>query len=55
MGIGRTQIIEGDYDTISSFLKMSAVLAGLLLMIFASGWLFIYNTLYISITKDIRY
>lgn len=55
VGIGRTQIIEGDYDTISSFLKMSAVLAGLLLMIFASGWLFIYNTLYISITKDIRY
>ena len=55
VGIRRLQIIEGDYDTISSFLKMSVVLAGLLLMIFASGWLFIYNTLYISITKDIRY
>ena len=27
----------------------------LLAMIFASGWLFIYNTLYISITKDIHY
>ena len=55
VGIRRLQIIEGDYDAISSFLKMSVVLAGLLLMIFASGWLFIYNTLYISITKDIRY
>ena len=55
VGIRRLQIIEGNYDTISSFLKMSVVLAGLLLMIFASGWLFIYNTLYISITKDIRY
>ena len=55
VGLERMQIIEGDYDTISSFLKMSAVLLVLLAMIFASGCLFIYNTLYISITKDIRY
>ena len=31
------------------------VLAALLLMILVSGYLFIYNTLYISIARDIRY
>ena len=49
------QIIEADYDTVSSFCKTVACLALLLLMIFASGYLFIYNALYISISKDIRY
>lgn len=49
------QLIEADYDTISNFCKMVIGLAGMLIMIFLSGYLFIYNTLYISITKDIRY
>lgn len=53
--IGRQQIIEADYDTISNFLKILAVLALMLAMIFVTGYLFIYNSLYISISKDIRY
>ncbi|MCI8647134.1 MAG: FtsX-like permease family protein [Firmicutes bacterium] len=53
--IGRQQIIEADYDTISTFLKMLVVLALMLIMIFVTGYLFIYNSLYISISKDIRY
>lgn len=53
--IGRTQIIEADYDSISNFLKIMTVLILMLVMIFATGYLFIYNSLYISISKDIRY
>lgn len=53
--IGRTQIIEADYDSISNFLKIIVVLILMLAMIFATGYLFIYNSLYISISKDIRY
>lgn len=49
------QVLIGDPQLIESFLKMAAVLFGMLLMIFASGYLFIYNTMYISISKDIRY
>ncbi len=49
------QIIDADYDTISDFIKLILVLFGLLLMVFLSGYLFIYNALYISISKDIRY
>ncbi len=52
---GGRQFITADYDTIARFCKITAGLAALLLMIFASGYLFIYNTLYISISKDIRY
>ena len=52
--IGSTQIIEADYDSISNFLKILAVLILMLVMIFATGYLFIYNSLYISISKDIR-
>lgn len=51
----RNQFIDADYDTISNFCKVAAGLAVMLLMIFASGYLFIYNTLYISVSKDIRY
>lgn len=53
--MGRNQYISADYDTISNFCKTVAGLAVLLFMIFSSGYLFIYNTLYISISKDIRY
>lgn len=49
------QIIEADYDTISNFIKTVLGLVVLLAMIFMSGYLFIYNTLYISVNRDIRY
>lgn len=55
IGLERKQYLSADYDTISAFYKTAAVLAALLLMIFVSGYLFIYNTMYLSISKDIRY
>lgn len=55
VSLGEDQVIMGDYDTIENFIKMIIALTGLLGMIFITGYLFIYNTLYISITKDIRY
>lgn len=55
IGLSGNQIIEADYDTISNFCKTIIGLFVLLLFVFASGYLFIYNTLYISVNKDIRY
>ena len=55
INISDKQIIEADYDTISNFCKTIIGLCVLLLLIFMSGYLFIYNTLYISVNKDIRY
>ncbi|MDD2957570.1 MAG: ABC transporter permease [Lachnospiraceae bacterium] len=49
------QTIDADYETISNFLQVLAGLTGFLFMIFLSGYLFIYNTLTISIAKDIHY
>lgn len=49
------QYISADFDTLFHFLIMAAGLSVLLIMIFASGYLIIYNTMYISISKDIRY
>lgn len=49
------QIIEADYDTISNFIKTIIGLVILLALVFMSGYLFIYNTLYISVNRDIRY
>lgn len=49
------QIIEADYDTISNFIKTIIGLVILLALVFMSGHLFIYNTLYISVNRDIRY
>lgn len=49
------QYLAADYDSISEFIKFAVVLAGVLVLIFVSAYLFIYNTLYISVTKDIRY
>lgn len=51
----KNQYMDADSGTIANFCKMVVGLAVLLLMIFASGYLFIYNTLYISVAKDIRY
>ena len=55
ISLGRMQSLLADYDTISNFLKTAAILLGMLAMILLSGYLFIYNMLYISISKDIRY
>lgn len=53
--LDRNQYLSADYDTIQHFFIMTAGLAILLVMIFISGYLFIYNTMFISISKDIRY
>lgn len=53
--LSNNQIINADDDSILNFVRTVFVLVGLLIMIFVSGYLFIYNTLYISISKDIRY
>lgn len=55
INLSGNQIIEADYDTISNFCKTIIGLVVLLLLVFMSGYLFIYNMLYISINKDIRY
>ncbi len=55
IGIDSNQLIEGDTDIIINFLKMAAGLIFMLIMVFTSGYLFIYNIFYISVTKDIRY
>lgn len=55
IGLTRNQYIDADYDTISSFCKITIGLFLLLCMVFLSGYLFINNTMYISVSKDIRY
>ena len=55
IAMGRNQYINADSDTISNFCKIVAGLIAMLVMIFVSGYLFIYNTLYLSVSKDIRY
>lgn len=54
-GLGKSQVIMGDTDIITHFLKTVAGLLFMAVMVFASGYLFIYNTFYISVTRDIRY
>lgn len=49
------QFLESDENLILDFIKTVVILLGLLIMIFLSGYLFIYNTLYISISRDIRF
>ena len=49
------QVIKADYDTPVNFRKTAAGLAIMLFMVLSAGYLSIYNTLYISISKDIRY
>ena len=55
INLSGNQIIEADYDTISNFIKTMVGLFILLVLVFMSGYLFIYNTLYISVNRDIRY
>lgn len=53
--LGARQVIDADYDMISSFCKTVLALGFMLFLVFFSGCLFIYNTLYISVNRDIRY
>ncbi len=55
INLSGNQIIKADYDTISNFIKTSIGLMFLLVLVFLSGYLFIYNTLYISVNLDILY
>lgn len=55
IGLSGSQIMKADYDTISNFVKTIIGLVVLLTLVFMSGYLFIYNTLYISVNRDIRY
>ncbi len=49
------QIIRADEDSIREFFKIAAGLVALFFIILLSGYLFIYNTMYLSVAKDIRY
>lgn len=55
IGMDRNQYVDADSATVSNFCRIAAGLIVMLFMIFTSGYLFIYNTLYISVSKDIRY
>lgn len=55
INLSGNQIIDADYDTISNFIKTVIALFILLILVFVSGYLFIYNTLYLSVNRDIRY
>lgn len=48
-----TQVVEGDAETATNFLRIILVLLGLFLMVMVSGYLFIYNMLLISVSRDI--
>jgi len=53
--MGDNQMIYADDNLLSNFLKLMTGLSVLLLLIIISGYLFIYNILYISISKEIRF
>lgn len=55
IGLGSNQLLLGNEEILEKFVKMLFILAVIFLMICASGYLFIYNTMYISVSKDIQY
>lgn len=55
IGLDENQILFADQYIMIDFLKFMAGLAGLFLLIVVSGYLFIYNILYISIAKEVRF
>lgn len=55
ISLEKTQTLQADTDTVSNFIKSSIVLLMIFFMILISGYLFIFNMLYISVSKDIRY
>ena len=50
-----SQILHADGELFAHFIKMMVILGFLLLLFFISGYLFIYNILYIAVTKEIRH
>ena len=48
------QVMEGDDNAIVMFIRTMIGLGCILLLVFCSGYLFIYNIQYISIRRDIR-
>lgn len=54
LGLSHSQVITGDDDAITEFIRMMIGLCCFLLMVFLSGFLFIYNIQYLSLQKDIR-
>lgn len=54
-GLEGTQVIRADTNSITIFYRLLLCLAVLFLLIMLSGYLFIYNTFYISIAKEIRF
>lgn len=55
LGLVNNQIIFADYDLINSFIKFITGIIGLFLLSIVSGYLFIYNILYISVSKEVRF
>lgn len=55
VGIAGTQTIEADHGAAERFCRIVAALAAMLCMVLASAYFFIYNTMYLSISKNIRY
>lgn len=55
LNLQKPQVLMADDQILANFIKVTAGLGGLLIMILISGGLFVYNTLYISVSKDIRY
>ncbi len=53
VSLSPSQTVEGDVETVTKFVRAVIVLSGLLCMILASGALFIYNMMLISVSKDI--
>lgn len=55
VGISGMQRISADHNAVPHFCKIMAALFAMLLMVFASAYLFVYNAMYLSIAKNIRY
>lgn len=55
IGMENNQMIFADYDLLSNFIKFAIAIFILALLVITSGYLFIYNILYISVSKEIRF
>ena len=53
LSVSSMQEIKGDVETITNYIRVIFVLFGLFFMIMISGFLFIYNMLLISVSRDI--
>ncbi len=53
--LANNQLIDGDDDAIAQFIRIAIGMTLFLLLVFISGYLFIYNIQYISVSRDIRY